>query len=120
MGRDVIAVTASVRDGVLLTEDVPSAANNAEFANSAGRTLLIYVNGIGAVSAQATDITIQQVADPYGRIQNAAAFTVPVNRVATLGPFPPLLYNQSDDTVQVDYDAVDAGASQYALQITSV
>ncbi len=117
MVRDTIAVTATVRDGVLLTDDPPSAGNNAEFANSAGRTLLIYVNGLGAASGQATDITIQQVADPYGRIQNAGAFTVPVDRVAVLGPFPPLLYNQADGTVQVDYDAVDAGAEQYAVLI---
>ncbi len=120
MGRDVIAVTASVRDGVLLTDDVAVAANDAEFANSAGRTILIFVNGLGAASGGATAITIQQVADPYGRIQNAAAFSVLADRVGVLGPFPPLLYNQSDDTVQVDYDIADAAANHYALQITSV
>ncbi len=118
MARDTITVTATVRAGVLPALTVPSAANNAEFANSAGRTIVVYVNGMGLASVQATDVTIQQVADPYGRIQNDSAFTVPVDVVGTFGPFPPNLYNQTDGTVQIDYDAVSANARVFALAIT--
>ncbi len=118
MARDTITVTATVRAGVLPALTTPSAANNAEVANAAGRTIVVYVNGVGGGSAQATDVTIQQVADPYGRIENDAAFTVPVNVVGTFGPFPPLLYNQSDGTVQLDYDAIDANARVFGLAIT--
>lgn len=117
MGRDTVTVTATVRAGVLPTLGTPNAANDAQFANASGRTIFVFVNGLGAASVQATLVTIQQVADPYGRIQNEAAFNVPVNTVGVFGPFPPNLYNQSDGTVQVDYDAVSANARVFALAI---
>ena len=118
MARDTITVTSSVRAGVLPAMTTPSAANNAEMANAGGRTIMIYVNGIGAASVQATAVTIQQVEDPYGRIQNDAAVTVTADVVGTFGPFPPNLYNQSDGTVQIDYDAVSANARVMALAIS--
>ena len=118
MARDAITVTATVRAGVAPTLNTPDSGNNAEFANSAGRTIIVFVNGLGAASVQATDVTIQQVEDPYGRIQNDSAFTVAVDVVGVFGPFPPLLYNQSDGTVQLDYDAVSANARVFALAIT--
>ncbi len=117
MARDAITVTSTVRAGVLPAMTVPSAANNAEMANAAGRTIMIYVNGMGLASVQATDVIIQQVADPYGRIQNDAAFTVSVDVPAVFGPFPPNLYNQTDGTVQFDYDAVSANARVMGVAI---
>lgn len=117
MGRDTITLTNTVRAGVLPTLDTPDAGNNAQFANVAGNVVVVFVNGMGLASVQATDVTIQQVADPYQRIQNDAAFTVPVDVVGVFGPFPPLLYNQSDGTVQIDYDAVSANARVFALSV---
>lgn len=117
MGRDSITVTATVRSGVSPTLNTPDAGNDAQVANAAGRTIVVFVNGMGAASVQATAVTVQQVADPYGRIQNDAAHTVAVNTVGVFGPFPPLLYNQSDGTVQLDYDAVSANARVFALNI---
>ena len=117
MVRDAITVTATVRAGVAPTLDTPDAGNNGEFANAAGRTIVVFVNGMGLASVQATDVTIQQVADPYGRVQNDSAFTVAVDVVGVFGPFPPLLYNQPDETVQLDYDAVSANARVFALAI---
>ena len=117
MGRDTITLTNSVRAGVLPTLDTPSAANDAQFANAAGNVVVVFVNGMGAASVQVTLVTIQQVADPYSRIQNDAAFSVSVDRVAVFGPFPTLLYNQSDGTVQLDYDAVSANARVFALSV---
>lgn len=118
MARDAITVTATARAGVLPTLNTPNAANNAEFANAAGRTIVVYVNGMGLASVQVTVVTVQQVADPYGRIQNDAGFSIAVDIVGVFGPFPPLLYNQTDGTVQLDYDAVSANARVFALAIT--
>lgn len=117
MTRDAITVTSSVRAGIVPALTAPSSGNGGEMAN-AGRTIMVFVNGIGAASGQATAVTIQQVDDPYGRKDNDGAFTATVDKVATFGPFPPNLYNQTDGTVQFDYDAVDAAARVFGLAIT--
>ena len=116
MARDTVTVTSTIRSGVAPALTTPSAANNAEMAND-GRTVFLFMNGLGAASVQATDITIQQVADPYGRTENDAAFTAIVDALAACGPFPPALYNQTDGTVQFDYDAVSAEARVCGLHI---
>lgn len=116
MARDTITVTSTIRAGVAPALTTPSAANNAEMAND-GRTVFLFMNGLGAASVQATAITVQQVDDPYGRTENDAAFATVVDTLAALGPFPPALYNQSDGTVQIDYDAVSAEARVCGLHI---
>lgn len=117
MARDTITLTNTVRAGVLPTLDTPNSGNNAQFSNVAGNVIIVFVNGMGAASVQVTAVTIQQVADPYSRIQNDAAFNVTTDVVGVFGPFPPLLYNQSDGTVQIDYDAVSANARVFALSV---
>jgi hypothetical protein len=117
MARDTITVTNTVRAGVLATVTTPNAGNDAEMANPNGRVGFVFVNGLGAASVQATAITVQQVDDPYGRKENDAAFTVTVDNVGVFGPFPPALYNQSDGTVQFDYDAVSANARVFGLSV---
>lgn len=117
MVRDAITVTSSVRAGVEPATTLPD-ADNGRMANAAGRTIFVYVNGLGGASAQATQVTIQQVADPYNRIQNDLAFNVPVNVVGTFGPFPPLLYNQTSGEVHIDYDLLGANAAVFGLAIT--
>jgi hypothetical protein len=117
MGRDTITVTNTVRAGVLPALTTPNAGNDAEFANDNGRVVVIFVNGLGAASVQATAVTIQQVDCPHARTENDAAFTVTVDNPGTFGPFPPALYNQSDGTVQVDYDAVSANARVCAVAV---
>ena len=116
MARDTITVTSTVRAGVAPALTAPNSGNNAEMAND-GRTLFLFINGMGAVSAQATAVTIQQVEDPYGRIQNDAAFTSAINVLSVYGPFPPLLYNQSDGNVQIDYDGLSTNQSVFALSV---
>lgn len=117
MGRDTITVTSTVRAGVLPTLDTPDAGNNAQVANASGNVVVVFVNGMGLASVQATLVTIQQVACSHSRIQNDAAFNVPVDVVGIFGPFPTLLYNQSDGTVQIDYDAVSANARVFGLSV---
>ncbi len=116
MARDTVTVTSTVRAGVAPALTTPSAANNAEMAND-GRTVFLFMNGLGAASVQETAVTVQQVDDPYGRTENDAAFASVVDALSTFGPFPPLLYNQSDGTVQIDYDAVSAEARVCGLHI---
>ncbi len=116
MARDTVTVTSTVRAGVSPALTTPSAANNAEMAND-GRTVFLFMNGLGAASVQETAVTIQQVDDPYGRTENDAAFASVVDALSTFGPFPPSLYNQSDGTVQIDYDAVSAEARVCGLHI---
>ncbi len=116
MARDAITVTSTVRAGVLPALTTPSSANNAEVAN-AGRTLVLFINGMGLASVQETAVTIQQVADPYGRIQNDSALAVTVDVVGVFGPFPPNLYNQTDGNVQIDYDAVSPNARVCAIAV---
>ena len=116
MARDTITVTSTVRAGVAPALLAPDSGNNAEMAND-GRTLFLFINGMGAVSAQATAVTIQQVEDPYGRIQNDAAFIAAINVLSVYGPFPPLLYSQSDENVQIDYDGLSTNQRVFALSI---
>ncbi len=117
MARDTITVTSTVLAGVMPTLDVPVAANNGEMANGDGHTLFIVANGVGGAAGGATQVTIQQVACPHGRIQNDGAFTVTADNVGVFGPFPPLLYNQSDGTVQFDYDATAANINVFGLSV---
>ena len=118
MARDTITVTSTVRAGVMPAWTVPSEANDALVAN-AGRTIVVLISGLGAaaVGAGTRTVTIQQVEDPYGRIQNDAAFVVTNDAVATFGPFPPLLYNQSDGNVQIDYDGLSTNQRVFALSV---
>lgn len=117
MARDTIVVTSTVLAGVAPTLTVPVAANDGEMANDAGGTLFIVVNGLGGAAGGATQVTIQQVACPHGRTENDAAFSVNADTVGVFGPLPPLLYNQSDGTVQFDYDATAANISVFGLRM---
>ena len=118
MARDTITVTSTVRAGVLPALTTPNEANEAEFANN-GRTVVVYISGLGAaaVGAGARTVIIQQVADPYGRTENDAAFAITNDTVATFGPFPPALYNQSDGTVQIDYAGLSTNQRVFALAV---
>ncbi len=118
MARDTITVTATVRAGVMPTVTTPNAGNGAEFANN-GRTVVVYVSGLGgtAVGAGARTVVVQQVADPYGRTENDSAFAITNDAVATFGPFPPALYNQTDGTVQLDYSGISTNQGVCALAV---
>ena len=122
MGRDTITVTASVRDGVAPVLTTPDDGNDGEFANSSGRTIVVLVSGLGGAAAGAGARTIVpiQVADPYGRLVAQTPIAVTNDTVMVIGPFPPLLYNQADDTIQVDYAGLSTNQSIFALQITGV
>ncbi len=116
MARDTIAVTATIRSGVIAAAAAPVAANNGEFANG-GRTVVVLANGVGGAGNATIQVTIQQVADPYGRTENDAGFDVDADEIGVFGPFPPNLYNQTDGTVQIDYDIDSTNAEIFALAV---
>lgn len=119
MARDTIPVTSTVLAGVAATVlQPPVFGNGAEVANPDGHAVVVYVNGLGAAGASDTEVTIQQVACPHGRTENDAAFDVSSGVVGVFGPFPPLLYNQSDGTVQFDFEnAITAGEAIFAINV---
>ncbi len=116
MARDTITVSSTVLAGTMPASVAPVAANNGEMANN-GHTLFIAVNGLGGAGGGTTQVTIQQVACPHARIQNDSAFSVTADTVGVFGPFPELLYNQSDGTVQFDYDATAANIEVFGLSV---
>jgi hypothetical protein len=89
--------------------DTPVFANQAELPNDNGGVLLVFVNGLGGVGDADVEVTITQVACPHERLVTESAFDVTADTVAVLGPWPPLLYNQSDGMVYIAYeDSIDA------------
>jgi hypothetical protein len=101
------------------TLEAPVFANQAELPNDNGGTLLVFVNGIGGAGDADVEVTITQVACPHDRLVAESAFDVTLDTVAVLGPWPPLLYNQSDGMVDIDYeDSIDAAhARVFGLRV---
>lgn len=97
MARVAISVQNIGRAG-LEPAYTAAAADGNSFPND-GRTFLHVKNG-------ATDVVvttrITKVVD--GQAVTNPTVTVPATEERMIGPFPPGLYNQSDDTVYVDYD----------------
>ncbi len=118
MARDLHAITGAQQAGIVGVLDTPVAANNGEFDNTVGRTVLIFINGLGASSGGATVITTISVADPFGRTGDITNPSCAANTVMICGPYPPLLFNViATGRVQVDYDLTDAAARVVALHV---
>ena len=127
MARQLLTTTVAAIDtsvpgaaGVLATLVLPISADGARFENAVGRNLLLFINGLNAVSAVTTIITIQSVADPHGR-EGDIVITVAPGQVAVCGPFPPALFNQPSGTdkgrVYVDYSAIHANARHAVVRV---
>ncbi len=120
MARDAITITNTVRAGVLATLDTPNDGNDATLANANGRTIVVFISGLGAaaVGAGARTVLIQQENCPHGREENAAAFAVTNDAVAVFGPFPPLLYNTTAGLVEIDYDGLSTNQRVFGLHVS--
>jgi hypothetical protein len=122
MARDAITVTNSLRAGVLPTLDVPNDGNNATVANANGRVIVVFVSGLGAaaVGAAARTVQILQENCPHSRgaDDSETAFAVTNDTVAVFGPFPPLLYNTTDDLVEIDYVGLSTNQSVFGLHVS--
>ncbi len=118
MARSVIAITTAVQAGIIATLDVTDSSNDHEFFNPVGGVVLILVNGLTAAGTTIVT-TIISVADPYGRTGDLTCPSSATGTVMIAGPFPPLLFNQTDDTVQVDVSASDAQSHFIALRVNT-
>lgn len=118
MARSVISITSSVEAGVIATLDATDNVNGHEFSNPVGGVMLILINGLGAAGVTIVT-TIISVADPYGRTGDLTCPSSADGTIMIAGPFPPLLFNQSDDTVDVDLSASDAQSHFIALKIAT-
>ncbi len=118
MARDNFAITGATQAGIVGVLGTPVAANNGEFDNAVGRTVLIFINGLGAASGGATVITTISVADPYGRTGDIVNASCAADTVFCAGPYPPFLFNViATGRVQVDFDLTDANARVVALHV---
>ena len=118
MARDNFTITGATQAGIIGVLGTPVAANDGEFDNTVGRTVLIYINGMGASSGQATVITTISVADPFGRTGDITNPSCAANTVMCCGPYPPFLFNViATGRVQVDFDLTDANARVVALHV---
>ena len=118
MARDNYAITGATQAGIVGVLGTPVAANDGEFDNSVGRTVLILINGLGASSAGATVATTISVADPYGRTGDITNPSCAANTVMCIGPYPPFLFNViATGRVQVDFDLTDAALRCVALHV---
>jgi len=97
MARQTLAVQQISLAGIEPTLDTGHADGHA-FSND-GRTFIRVVNG-----ATAVDVTVPTTQTVQGFAVADHTVTVPENESRDIGPFPVGLFNQSDNTVHVDFD----------------
>lgn len=95
-----IAVQAIAKNaGAELVDVNADQANGNKFLND-GRTRLVITNGDGSPRTA----TVTSVADPFGRTGDVAVI-VTNGKSAVIGPFDPLLFNQADGTITLNWSA---------------
>ena len=99
MPRTVLAAQAMAISGLkpvytAANVDGHSVANNGE----------MFLHVKNAAVADIT-VTLVSIPDPWGRVGDRAV-VVPDGEELMIGPIPPLLYNQADGTVYVNFTAV--------------
>ena len=103
MARTELEVQEIVRAGVEPTYEAAN-SDGEEFANAdSARTFLHVKNGSGG-SINVTIVTPNVVDDDLAVGDRVVA--VPAGEERMIGEFPPANYNQSDDTVDVNFSAV--------------
>jgi hypothetical protein len=99
MPRTRIAPNIATEAGALLTLVAADSVNHMEFLNN-GNQVLRVKNG----SAGSLNVTLRSAPDKFGRSLTKVV-VVAATEDKAIGPFLPDLYNQSDNTVQVDFSA---------------
>ena len=108
---DVQAADANGATGVDLKAAMQTieATEGDKYNNRGGNVLFI----ISADADASVNVTIDSVADPYGREGDLGPTAIGNSVIMAFGPFSPRLFNQSatdDGFVHVDYDTYVAGA----------
>jgi len=99
MARTALAVQSAAITGL---ETVYTAANADGHMVANNGEMFLHVKN--AAVADIT-VTLKSIADPWGRTGDKV-ITVTAAEERMIGPIPPLLYNQADGTVNVDFSAV--------------
>ena len=99
MPRTALAVQAAAISGL---ETVYTAANVDGHSVANNGEMFLHVK-----NAAVADITVTLVSipDPWGRVEDRAVI-VTAEEERMIGPIPPLLFNQADGTVNVNFTAV--------------
>lgn len=79
-------------------------ANGNNFANN-GRVILVIKNNAGAPGTFTVEIPAVNAPDGSVLTNSGRQYTIAAGVQVVCGPFPPLIYNQSDGTVWVDSSA---------------
>jgi len=99
MARTSLAVQFCASTGLLPLYSAANALGHSVANN--GETFLHVKNG----AAEAITVTLVSVPDPWGRTGDIVV-TVGATSEKMIGPISPLLFNQADGTVHVDFSAV--------------
>jgi len=84
-----------------------------EFAND-GRTLLYVLDQLAAGAGDT--ITLEGVADKYGRSESTLTRTVTAKKMYFYGPFDPALWNKGDGKVRFDFTTKAATTTLMAVR----
>ncbi len=111
MARDTIAVGRILRAGLAAQAGTTGQADGHKFANN-GKTYL------RVTKATATgDITIQTPKKILGLDLEEQVISFEIDDVKLIGPFPTNVFNQSDGTVWIDYEATE---TQWTVEVYSL
>ena len=86
-----------------------------KFAND-GKTMLLVLDEL-ATGAGDT-ITLEAVTDPDGRSETTLTRTVVAKKIYAYGPFLPLIWNQSDNTVALKFTTAASKTKVIAIRIS--
>lgn len=103
MARTVLAITSVVDTGVAFTGAAPDATNGNAMPNN-GRQFLLYKNG--DASSHTVTINAYPKGDtPNGLTVSDLVVTVAAGATKLIGPFPPSIFNNSSNQVEIDFSS---------------
>lgn len=102
MARSVITPAAIVRTGVAQPAAVVSDATNNHYIAANNGRIFLRVENVGVTSRT---ITVQTPGTVDGLAISDLTVSLAAGDVKYIGPFPPSVYNQADDSLYVDPSA---------------
>ncbi|MGE5553296.1 MAG: hypothetical protein ACM3XZ_05155 [Betaproteobacteria bacterium] len=114
MARTTLAKTQApggyASTGAVLTLAAADVVNKNQFV-ATGNDLVVAQN----TGASPATVTINSVADPYGRTKDVAGYVIPAGGIAVFGPFPVLGWQQPDGKVYLEASNADVKFAVVAL-----
>ncbi len=88
--------------GAALTMEAADPTNKNQFVATGADLVFAHNTGAGAAT-----VTINSVADPYGRTGDISSYSIPAGGYAVFGPFPSLGWQQSDGYIYLEASSTD-------------